>query len=76
VAQRRDAELLHAPVGVTDDFRYGVALNPKAFSTHGRYDLVTPYYTSDRRRNLMQLDAEMAGRVTVRHFDGGHMFYA
>jgi carboxypeptidase C (cathepsin A) len=66
------------PVGATDDFRYGMSLNPhmKAFIAHGRYDLVTPYYSSDRLRNLMKLDDETAGRVTVRHFDGGHMFYA
>jgi hypothetical protein len=55
-----------------------MSLNPhmRAFITHGRYDLVTPYYASDRLRNLMRLDPEMAGRVTVRHFGGGHMFYA
>ncbi len=66
------------PVGATDDFRYGMALNPhmKALITHGRYDLATPYYATDRLRNLMRLDADMAGRLTVRHFPGGHMFYA
>ena len=66
------------PVGATDDFRYGMSLNPhmRAFITHGRYDLVTPYHASDRLRNLMRLDPEMATRLTVRHFDGGHMFYA
>ena len=66
------------PVGATDDFRYGMALNPhlKAFITHGRFDLVTPYYASDRLRNLMRLDPGVAGRVTVHHFGGGHMFYA
>jgi carboxypeptidase C (cathepsin A) len=66
------------PIGATDDFRYGMSLNPhmKAFITHGRYDLVTPYYASDRLRNLMRLDSEMASRLTVRHFVGGHMFYA
>jgi carboxypeptidase C (cathepsin A) len=66
------------PVGATDDFRYGMALNPhmKAFVTHGRFDLVTPYYSSDRLRNLMRLDPTTAGRVTVKHFGGGHMFYA
>jgi carboxypeptidase C (cathepsin A) len=66
------------PAGATDDFRYGMSLNPymKAFITHGRYDLVTPYYASDRLRNLMRLDPETANRVTVRHFGGGHMFYA
>jgi carboxypeptidase C (cathepsin A) len=64
--------------GATDDFRYGMSLNPhmKAFITHGRYDLVTPYYASDRLRNLMRLDPTMADRLTVRHFGGGHMFYA
>ena len=66
------------PTGATDDFRYGMSLNPymKAFITHGRYDLVTPYYATDRLRNLMRLAPEVADRLTVRHFDGGHMFYA
>ena len=66
------------PDGATDDFRYGMALNPhmRAFITHGRYDLVTPFYTSDRLYNLMRLDPETASRLTVRHFGGGHMFYA
>ena len=67
-----------SPPGATDDFRYGMALNPhmKAFITHGQYDLVTPYYTSDRLRNLMRLDPQVADRLTVHHFGGGHMFYA
>jgi carboxypeptidase C (cathepsin A) len=66
------------PAGATDDFRYGMALNPhlNAFNAHGRFDLVTPYYASDRLRNLMRLDPSVAGRVIVRHFGGGHMFYA
>ena len=63
--------------GATDDFRYGMALNPhmRAFITHGRHDMVTPYFASDRLRNLMRLDPEMEARLTVQHFDGGHMFY-
>jgi carboxypeptidase C (cathepsin A) len=66
------------PEGATDSFRYGIALNPhmRAFITHGRYDMATPYYASDRLRNLMRLDSDTAGRLTVRHFEGGHMFYA
>ena len=77
---KNDAES-HAfapPPGATDDFRYGMALNPHmhAFVTHGQYDLVTPYYTSDRLRNLMKLDPQMADRLTVQHYGGGHMFYA
>lgn len=78
---KNDAENVHAfapPPGATDDFRYGMALNPhlKAFVTHGQYDLVTPYFASDRLRNLMRLDPQMAGRLTVQHYGGGHMFYA
>jgi carboxypeptidase C (cathepsin A) len=66
------------PPGATDDFRYGMSLNPhmKAFVTHGQYDLVTPYFASDRLRNLMRLDPQMADRLTVQHYGGGHMFYA
>jgi len=66
------------PAGATDDFRYGMALNPhlRAFLAHGQFDLVTPYYASDRLRNLMRLDPAVADRLTVRHFGGGHMFYA
>jgi carboxypeptidase C (cathepsin A) len=64
--------------GATDDLRYGLSLNPhlKAFITHGRHDLVTPFHTSDRLRELMRLDPQAAARLTVRHFPGGHMFYA
>jgi carboxypeptidase C (cathepsin A) len=66
------------PEGATDSFRYGMALNPhmKAFLTHGHYDMATPYYASDRLRNLMRFDPATTGRLTVRHFEGGHMFYA
>jgi carboxypeptidase C (cathepsin A) len=66
------------PEGATDSFRYGMSLNPhmKAFITHGRYDMATPYFASDRLRNLMRLDPDTTGRLTVRHFEGGHMFYA
>jgi carboxypeptidase C (cathepsin A) len=77
---KNDAEqhAFAAPPGATDDFRYGMALNPhmKAFITHGQYDLVTPYFASDRLRNLMRLDPQMADRLTVQHYGGGHMFYA
>jgi carboxypeptidase C (cathepsin A) len=64
--------------GAVDDFRYGMAMSPhvRAFITHGRFDLMTPYYSTDRLRNLMRLDPSVAERLTVMHFDGGHMFYA
>ena len=68
---------IQATQGAVDDFRYGLAMNPhmKTFISHGWYDLMTPYYASDRFRNLMRLDPSVAERVTVRHFGGGHMFY-
>jgi carboxypeptidase C (cathepsin A) len=66
------------PRGATDDLRYGLALNPhmRAFIAHGRYDLATPYFASERLRDLMRMDPATSSRLTVRHFDGGHMFYA
>jgi carboxypeptidase C (cathepsin A) len=77
---RKNDEALHyiqMTEGAVDDFRYGLAMNPhmKAFITHGWYDLMTPYYLSDRLRNLMRLDPSVAERATVRHYGGGHMFY-
>ena len=55
-----------------------MALNPhmKVFLTHGLYDMVTPYFASERLRNLLRLDDAAAAVLTVHHFDGGHMFYA
>jgi carboxypeptidase C (cathepsin A) len=69
---------LQSQIGATDDLRYGMALNPhmKVFITHGIYDLVTPYYSTNRIRNLMRLDRTTAANLTVHHFGGGHMFYA
>lgn len=69
---------LMSQIGATDDLRYGMSLNPfmKVFITHGIYDLVTPYFSTNRIRNLMRLDPTAARNLTVRHFGGGHMFYA
>jgi carboxypeptidase C (cathepsin A) len=69
---------LMSQIGATDDLRYGMSLNPfmKVFITHGVYDLVTPYFSTNRIRNLMRLDPGAADKLTVRHFGGGHMFYA
>jgi len=69
---------LETQVGATDDLRYGMALNPhmRVFVSHGIYDMVTPYFASERIRNLLRLDERTAEALTVQHFDGGHMFYA
>jgi carboxypeptidase C (cathepsin A) len=73
-----ERHVLEGQIGATDDFRYGMSLNPHmhAFITHGLFDLITPYYASDRLRNLMRLDPTVADRITVQHYNGGHMFYA
>jgi carboxypeptidase C (cathepsin A) len=65
-------------VGATDDLRYAMALNPymKVFITHGLYDMVTPYCSSDRLVDHMKLTDAQRKNLTVEHFNGGHMFYA
>jgi carboxypeptidase C (cathepsin A) len=65
-------------IGSTDDLRYAMALNPhmKVFLTHGYYDLVTPYFASNRICNLLKLDPELRKNLFLRHFEGGHMFYS
>ncbi len=65
-------------VGATDDLRYALSLNPhmNVFVCHGIYDLVTPYFSTDRIIEHMKLVASQRDRLTIRHFRGGHMFYA
>ena len=65
-------------VGATDDIRYAMSLNPhmNVFITHGLYDLVTPYFSSNRLVEHMKLQPEQRERISLQHFDGGHMFYA
>ena len=65
-------------LGATDDLRYAMALNPhmKVMITHGFHDLVTPYFSSSRLVGLMKLAPALRQNLTVRHFSGGHMFYA
>jgi carboxypeptidase C (cathepsin A) len=64
-------------VGSTDDLRYAMALNPhmKVLVAHGVYDLVTPYFTSQRLAEHMRLLPEQQQNLFVRQFGGGHMFY-
>jgi len=76
VDTRRHA--LETQVGATDDLRYDMSLNPhmKVFLCHGRYDLVTPFFAAERISRLMKLDAERRAKLTVRYYEGGHMFYS
>jgi carboxypeptidase C (cathepsin A) len=72
-----DTHALELSAGASDDLRYGLALNPhlRALLVHGRHDLVTPWATTQRVRDLLDLDPATAGRVTTAVYDGGHMFY-
>ncbi|MBD2091064.1 peptidase S10 [Microcoleus sp. FACHB-1515] len=65
-------------VGAIDDLRVGMTLNPfmQVYITHGFFDLVTPYFSSNYLANLMKLDPEIRSNLTLKHYQGGHMFYA
>lgn len=64
-------------VGATDDLRYAMSMNPymKVIFAHGYYDLITPYFSSERLVNQMKLPTELKNNLHIRHFLGGHMFY-
>ena len=72
-----DRHALQSQIGATDDLRYALQLNPYMHVriSHGIYDLVTPYFASERIVANMKLDAETRKRVSLRHYAGGHMFY-
>jgi carboxypeptidase C (cathepsin A) len=69
---------LESQIGATDDLRYGMSLNPdlRVRITHGFYDLMTPYYSSNRIASLMRLPASLKSNLSLKHYPGGHMFYA
>ncbi|MFW6387704.1 MAG: S10 family peptidase [bacterium] len=73
-----DRHALESHIGATDDLRYGIQLNPHMHVriSHGLFDMVTPYYASQRIAANMKLDDDARSRVTLRHYPGGHMFYA
>lgn len=72
-----DKSWVGGPSGATDDLRYAMALSPhlKVLLSHGRFDLITPYFSSDRLADLMRLRDTEGERFTVQHYLGGHMFY-
>lgn len=72
-----DGKQNQGAVSATDQLRYGIALNEftEVLISHGTFDLVTPYYTSNRLTELMRLTDDQRQRVRLRHFRGGHMFY-
>jgi carboxypeptidase C (cathepsin A) len=71
-------ELRQGFIGAVDDLRVGMTLNPymQVYITHGIFDLVTPYFASNHLADLMKLDPELRPNLTLKHYQGGHMFYA
>jgi len=69
---------LESQLGGTDDLRYGMGLNPnmKVRITHGLFDLVTPYFSSERIRRHMKLSPSLKPNLSLKHYMGGHMFYS
>ncbi|GAB6090628.1 alpha/beta hydrolase [Spirochaeta dissipatitropha] len=68
---------LESQVGATDDLRYGMSLNPdmKVVICHGIFDLVTPWFAAERITHLMKLTDEQRSKLSLKYYDGGHMFY-
>ncbi len=64
--------------GAMDDLRYGMSLNEhmKVLIAHGYYDLVTPFFGSERLIAHMKLTPSQRRNLVTRHFRGGHMFYS
>ena len=69
--------VFEAPAGAIDDLRYAMSVNPhmKVLIAHGYYDMVTPYFSSERLVEQMKLLPEQREDLFIRHFHGGHMFY-
>lgn len=64
-------------IGATDDLRFAMSMNPhmKVLITHGYYDMVTPYFTSERLVEHMKLQPTQRKNIYLKNFPGGHMFY-
>lgn len=79
MAWKRDEQqhVFDTNVGATDDLRFAMSMNPymKVLITHGLYDMVTPYHSSDRLGTQMRLQPQQEENLYIRHFPGGHMFY-
>ncbi len=64
-------------IGSADDLKSALALNPhlKVLLCHGVFDMVTPYFSSQRTLSLMRLKEDLKKQILFRLFYGGHMFY-
>ena len=74
----KNARFIRQQVGSMDDLRYGMVLNPhmQVAISHGHFDMVTPYFSSNRIVQHMKLDDSLKPNLHISHYDGGHMFYS
>ena len=74
----KDARFIRQQIGSMDDLRYGMVLNPhmRVAISHGHFDMVTPYFSTNRIIQHMKLDESLQSNLHVSHYDGGHMFYS
>ncbi len=75
--QDQSSHFFDLQIGAADDLRYAMAMNPqmKVFICHGVFDLVTPYFSSERVIQLMNLPEPLKQNLFFQVFHGGHMFY-
>ena len=64
-------------VNVAETLRAAMSKNPflKVFVASGYYDLATPYFATRYTFDHMELDADLRGNVTAKHYEAGHMMY-
>lgn len=76
--EKGNERIFRQHVGAMDDLRYGMSLNPhmQVRISQGYFDLVTPYFSSNRLVEHMKLNASLRGNLTTEHYLGGHMFYS
>jgi len=64
-------------VNVAENLRQAMAQNPdlKVFVGNGYYDLATPYFATHYTFNHLGFDSNYQQRVTMKHYEAGHMMY-
>lgn len=64
-------------VGVADNLKDAMSAdgNLRVLLAHGVFDLVTPYFASEIVTRQMSLDSAVAPNLSLRVYEGGHMFY-
>ena len=63
--------------GVASNLRKSMSINKelRVLIAHGIFDLVTPYFGSVIVSKQMLLDSAIAPNLSLKNYEGGHMFY-